>query len=190
MEKRHSHHSVAKSRGGTDEPWNLNDLTTYEHAYGHAIDFVLFENAPAFDFRLEGWNQLPEDLKEAVRKEKARRTALHNQTLEMRTLTSERNLVDNPMWREDVREKVFTEERNEKISNSLTGIPKTVEHRNNLSGEHNGMFGRNGELNPFYGKTHSTETKAKMREAKKGKPWSEARRKAFENSKKNEHQSL
>ena len=44
---------------------------------------------------------------------------------------------------------------------------------NGLKGERNGMFGRCGELNPFYGKTLSEESKKKISEANKGKKHSE-----------------
>jgi len=177
------HHKIARSRGGTDDTWNLEEKTEYDHAYDHAIDFVLFEKAPAFDFRLQAWNLLPEDLRQAVRIEKGRRTSLHNQTQVMREATSNRNKIDNPILRPGAKAKVYTDSRNLKISISLSGKEKTQTHRENLSGENNGMYGRTGELNPFFGQTHSYETKQKMSQAKKGKPWSDARRKAFEESK-------
>ena len=61
-----------------------------------------------------------------------------------------------------------------------------------LSGEHNGMYGRTGELHPHYGKPgffagakHTEETKRKMSEAHKGRSTSEAtRKKISENAKK------
>jgi hypothetical protein len=73
MEKRHRHHIIPRSRGGEDSyvEWK----SPYDHAYDHAIDFVLFENAPMFDCRQEGWPLLPEDLKTAVRIELANRTS-------------------------------------------------------------------------------------------------------------------
>jgi hypothetical protein len=60
------HHSIARSRGGTDEEWNLCSLSPYDHAEQHAIDFVLFDNAPWFDCRMSGWELLPDLLREAV----------------------------------------------------------------------------------------------------------------------------
>lgn len=62
----HKHHKIARSRGGTDDEWNLVELNPYTHAYEHALDFVLFDHAPKFDFRHEAWPLLPEDLKLAV----------------------------------------------------------------------------------------------------------------------------
>ena len=73
MNRKHQHHNIAQSKGGSDEEWNISHLSPYDHAYTHALDFVLFPEAPAFDFRHEGWRLLPADLQEAVRKEKSRR---------------------------------------------------------------------------------------------------------------------
>ena len=72
----HKHHIIPKSRGGTDDDWNLVELDPYTHAYEHALDFVLFEQAPWFDCRHEAWPLLPQDLQDAARKEMARRTTL------------------------------------------------------------------------------------------------------------------
>jgi hypothetical protein len=69
--KSHVHHTIPRSRGGTDESWNLVELDPYTHAYEHALDFVLFDHAPKFDYRHEAWPLLPEDLKEAVKKRHA-----------------------------------------------------------------------------------------------------------------------
>jgi hypothetical protein len=75
---KHKHHKIPRSRGGLDDSWNLEELTPYEHAYTHALDFVLFEKSPMFDFRQSGWPLLPLDLQIAVKAEmKNRRTGLH-----------------------------------------------------------------------------------------------------------------
>jgi hypothetical protein len=180
-----AHHKIAKSRGGPDDLWNLEELSEYDHAYNHAVDFVLFPTAPAFDFRLAGWDLLPGDLRQAVRAEKSRRTTEHNKTIFMREVTSRRSKgLLNPIHRDDVKSKVYTEERNAKISEALKGREKTEEHKANLSGSNNGMFGKTGEQNPFYGKKHNEEALSKMSAAKKGKPWSDARREAYERNKK------
>jgi len=60
----HKHHPIAKSRGG-DDSYTV-DIDPYTHCYEHAIDFLLFDNAPRFDFRHEAWPLLPEDLREKV----------------------------------------------------------------------------------------------------------------------------
>jgi hypothetical protein len=59
-----NHHPVPRSRGGTDD--YTVALDSYDHAWGHAVDFVLFDHAPRFDFRLTAWPLLPDDLKRVV----------------------------------------------------------------------------------------------------------------------------
>lgn len=63
--KNHVHHVIPKSRGGTDDYVEIK--SEYEHAYDHAIDFLLFDSAPVFDCRHTAWPLLPEDLREGVR---------------------------------------------------------------------------------------------------------------------------
>lgn len=72
---KHKHHSIPRSRGGTDDEWNLVEVDPYAHAYEHALDFILFEHAPIFDCRHDAWPLLPEDLREAVRGELSVRMA-------------------------------------------------------------------------------------------------------------------
>ena len=72
------HHIIAKSRGGTDDVWNLIDLSDEAHARQHAIDFVLFPSAPMFHFGMPGWVLLDKELQDAVKAEmKNRDTGLH-----------------------------------------------------------------------------------------------------------------
>lgn len=105
------HHSIARSRGGPDDFWNLEELSEYEHAYKHALDFVLFpEFAPKFDFRMTGWPLLPSDLQEIV----------------LQT-TSQLLRKNNPMFRE---------ESKNRLSQTIRGVPQgphTEEHKQNIS---------------------------------------------------------
>lgn len=64
---------------------------------------------------------------------------------------------------------IMTNEVRQKISKSLTGKKKarrTATHKKNLS---KALEGRYGEKASFYGKTHSTETKKKISQSRKGK---------------------
>jgi len=73
------HHKIPRSRGGSNDEWNLVELDPYTHAYEHALDFILFPGfAPRFDFRHEGWGLLPKDLRDAVLQETSRITTLSN----------------------------------------------------------------------------------------------------------------
>lgn len=55
--------------------------------------------------------------------------------------------------------KILSKNRNEKIKNALKGVQKSIEHRQKLS---ENAKKRVGALNGFYGRHHTTETKAKI----------------------------
>lgn len=104
-------------------------------------------------------------------------------------ITSERLKVDNPMFRKDIREKlskinkgmVNSPEQRMRASESLkrrwkeyghprSGAVISMEIRNKISASNTGK--NLGELNPFYGKQHTEESKNIMRQRKQGlMPW-------------------
>lgn len=133
--KKFLHHKIPQSRGGGNETWNLIELNAYEHAYEHALDFVLFSSSPSFDCRQPGWKLLPEDLKGAVRKEISNR--MKGNKLAQGRGESKRG-AKNGMWgRKGSLHPAFgrkrpQEERN-RISESNKGRFFTKEHRNNIS---------------------------------------------------------
>lgn len=133
--KKFLHHKIPQSRGGGNETWNLIELNAYEHAYEHALDFVLFSSSPSFDCRQPGWKLLPEDLKGAVRKEISNR--MKGNKLAQGRGESKRG-AKNGMWRRKgslhpaFGRKRPQEERN-RISESNKGRFFTKEHRNNIS---------------------------------------------------------
>jgi hypothetical protein len=109
MASTHKHHIVPRSKGGPDEEWNFVSLSPYDHAYEHALDFVLFDHAPMFDFRHEAWPLLPEDLKEAV-------------------------LAKRSSWaKEFFTGKPRSDEVRRKISISKTGIPNSATAKRKMS---------------------------------------------------------
>jgi hypothetical protein len=67
-----------------------------------------------------------------------------------------------------------SEEFKERLRQWYINHPPTEEARKKMShkGEKNGNYGKGlfGENNPFFGKTHSEETKKRISETKKGKP--------------------
>ena len=136
----HKHHKIAKSRGGTNEDWNLVELNPYEHAYEHALDFVLFDKAPRFDFRHQAWPLLPQDLREAVIKEHSNRVSSMRYP-----------------------DRVLSDSHRENISKALKGKRKTEEHVNNFR---KAVLGRNP---PNKGVPHTEETKRKISEALVGR---------------------
>ena len=125
MASTHKHHIVPRSKGGPDEEWNFVELDPYAHAYEHALDFVLFDHAPMFDFRHEAWPLLPELLREAV--------------LEKRSKWASFFFKGKPR----------TQEVRSKISKSKTGLPNSREARQKMS------LAKRGDKNPHHGKSRS-----------------------------------
>jgi hypothetical protein len=68
---------------------------------------------------------------------------------------------------------IHSSERNQKISNSLRGRPKSESHRRKLSESHKGT--QTGSKNPMFGKTHSDEVKHAHSERMKGNQNSKGR---------------
>lgn len=120
------HHVIPRSRNGPDDEWNLIELSDYDHAYTHAVDFVLFESAPWFDCRQPGWRQLPNDLREAVRKEQSRRAKLDKRGERTGALNKGRK---RPPISEEHREAI------RKSNRRRVGYAPTDEHKaNNAAG--------------------------------------------------------
>jgi hypothetical protein len=117
----HKHHSIPKSRGGVDEDWNLVEVDPYDHAYQHALDFVLFNHAPIFDCRHDAWPLLPEDLREAVRRELSARMTNRVIAEETKKKLSEANLG-----------KKASPETKQKMSASRKGKKASASHRESI----------------------------------------------------------
>jgi len=166
----HRHHSVPRSRGGADEDWNFVDIDPYTHAYEHALDFVLFEHSPRFDFRHEAWPLLPEDLKEAVLAETSRRMSKGE---------------GNPTFGKSTPIEV-----KEKIAKSLTGRKASDETCKKLSKSLKGNQNRKGKPQPReavervrqqnLGRKNSTEIKERQKQAAL-KRWSDHRAQKIQN---------
>jgi len=88
------HHIIPRSRGGSDDEWNLVEWDEYTHAYEHAMDFVLFEKAPMFHFGMQGWNQLHPDLQAAVRAESSRRLSVDNPSHDPKVLAKKKETFE------------------------------------------------------------------------------------------------
>jgi hypothetical protein len=121
----HKHHIIPQSRGGGDEPWNLIELSEYDHAYEHALDFVLFDHAPRFDCRQRGWKMLPKDLQVAVRKKLSETTRKRNKGKVFSNATRKKISVA-------MKDRTLSEEWRKKLSDSLKGKPKSLEHRQKM----------------------------------------------------------
>lgn len=149
------HHKVPRSRGGSDDEWNLEDLTPFQHAYEHALNFVLFpEIAPRFDCRMEGWVLLPKDLQDAVR------TELSKQTAKWNTGRPSGNAGTSWFYHPITGDHVMCRECPPGYTPGRLVSDETRQRHSNSQA---------GELNGFYGRTHSEQTVAKI--GRKGWFW-------------------
>lgn len=154
------HHKIPQSRGGGNENWNLVQLSAYEHAYEHALDFVLFSSSPSFDCRQPGWKLLPKDLQKAVRAEISNR--MRGNTRAKGHGESKRG-NKNGMWGKrgalhPAYGRIRPEEERRRISNANKGRSKTIEHREKISKAH-------------LGKNMSDEFRAKRSKDATGRFW-------------------
>jgi hypothetical protein len=165
----HKHHSIPKSRGGVDEDWNLVELDPYTHAYEHALDFVLFEHSPRFDFRHEAWPLLPLDLQAAVRLEASKRQSERTVSGETRNKMAVAARERGVPW---AGKEHLSDDHKEKIAEALRGKKKSPQHIENFK---EAVKGRKA---PNKGVPHTDETKRKISEAKKGcTPWNKGLKK-------------
>lgn len=158
------HHKIPRSRGGPDDDWNLTDLDDYEHAYEHALDFVLFEHAPIFDCRQPGWKLLPEDLKIAVKAELSRRFKGNQYAVGSgHTRLGAKNGMFGKV--SPTRGRPRTEEEKRRIREGNLGKPKSPEHREALSkakkGKKMGPQGAEARQNKSIGARKGWETRRK-----------------------------
>ena len=146
-------------------------MDPYTHAYEQALDFVLFDHAPHFDFRHQAWPLLPVDLQEAV-------LSRHSEWLS----------ENNPMYKQEAKDKISAQKKGENHhffgvtgeQNPNTGMKRSPETCLNISKAKKGKPGRKlskdekealsermtGAGNPATG----AEVRKKISEAKKGKP--------------------
>lgn len=127
------HHIIPKSMGGTDDKSNIVLLTAREHYLSHWLLFKIHRNKE-MAAALHSMNQGNKYQKHRY----VRSSRAYQESREF--LSNHFSGERNPSKRPEVRKKIS----------------------NKVSGEKNGMYGMVGELNPFYGKTHSNELIRKM----------------------------
>lgn len=155
-----SHHIVPRCMGGGDEPANLVRLTPEEHYLAHQLLVRIYpvERGLAFAMMSMCWDRHGDRLNNKMFGWVRRRVA--------EAMRLQKTGVARPAW-------VI-----EKLRASNLGRAKPQEWRDNhskaLKGrehtpEHNAKVGRKGRVSPMTGRTHSEETKAKMRAAATGR---------------------
>jgi len=153
LTKTHRHHILPRSLGGTDDPENLMLLDPVTHAELHAREFL--NGGIQFDFRHEGWGLLDPDLRDAVRAERSRR------------MKENQIGPDNPMFGKTRPDRRVAWEGDKNPQRKPENREKT---RQRVTGEGNPMFGKTGEQNHFFGRTHTEETRRRLSEINRANP--------------------
>jgi hypothetical protein len=171
-----SHHIVPKCMGGTDDASNLVDLTPKEHYIAHHLLTKMYPNEASLKvaFAMMCYTR---DVYVPPRVYESARQA-HSDWMSSRTVTEEtrRKMSESAKAR-------CTPEWRARHSKAVS---------NSVSGEKNPFYGKThseeskrkmsdakvgtqaGEDNPFYGKTHTEESLRKMSEAQRGKKLSQS----------------
>ncbi|MBR8182098.1 hypothetical protein KDW54_06755 [Burkholderia ambifaria] len=155
-----SHHVVPRCMGGTDATANLVRLTPEEHYVAHQLLVRIYpvERGLVFAMMSMCWDRHGDRLNNKMFGWVRRRVA--------EAIRLQKTGVACPPWvAEKIRAankgKPVPQERREKHSKALKGRAHTPEH--------NAKVGRKGRVSPMQGRTHSEETKAKMRAAATGR---------------------
>jgi hypothetical protein len=145
------HHIIPKSLGGSNKKQNLVSLTAKEHFIAHLLlsEMCISKNHERkMGFALQKMMNNPSS------------TIFHTASqFELARIKNHKALLGRK----------FTEEHKLKLSISNTGVKRSEETK-----KRNSELAklRTNELNPFYGRKHSKETKEQMSKTKKGvKKW-------------------
>jgi hypothetical protein len=151
-----SHHIVPRCMGGTDDPLNLVRLTPEEHYVAHQLLVRIYpaDRALVFAVRAMCMDRHGERLNNKMFGWVRRRVS--------EAIRLQKTGVARPPWiieklRSINKGKVVTQERRELHSKAMKGRPKSAEHLANLSAA------LKGRKSPMTGRTHSPETKERMR---------------------------
>lgn len=152
----HIHHVIPKHMGGSDDPSNLVELTVEDHAIAHKVLYSIYgkEQDRIAWLCLSG----------KIATEEANRLALAE---------SNRKRIWTPEARAKVaasrKGKKLSQESKDKVSKANKGKQYTLGKK--LSKEFCQKMSKKqkGDGNSFYGKTHSEESRAKMRNRMIGK---------------------
>jgi hypothetical protein len=171
------HHIIPKSIGGPDESFNLVDLTAREHFLCHWLLTKMVKGkrkqwsmVNALGFMMWSENQHQERCRVNARLYEQLKQKHSN--MKSWANSGERNSQYGKKWSEE-RKQAFKEKRalqapisaeaREKIRQSKLGKPRSEETKRKISEKK--KIQNAGKNNPMYGRKHSPETIAKLREA-------------------------
>lgn len=184
----HKHHIIPKSLGGPDEEWNIVLLTPEEHYDCHKLLPFVYPEGPARDKMAKAWHRMhfSMDGNEIDRETYGELMRMHSAAQRRRMLGTKHTqewkdrMKGRTPWNKGQEGHKHTEEEKRKIGDGNRGKPKCMGMGQHLSEAIMGHVGY------FTGKTHSEETKQKLREkaiargprgaAAGGIPWTEERR--------------
>lgn len=189
--KYENHHIIPKSLGGTNDKTNLVLLTFKEHFIAHLLLTKMYEGDSKrkmyFAFRRMSYNRISKQKQTSSQYSASRKISVEH-TFETKQKISQ-----------SLKGRIITETHRNNLSNSLKNKTRTKEQKQKMSISQMGHFvsektkkqmsERMKKFNPFKGKTHSLETKNKLRELAKNqirKPHSaETKQKMSETKQKN-----
>ena len=196
-----NHHIVPKCLGGSDLQENLVKLTAREHFVCHWLLTRMTTGEARHKMLTAVFRMMIQKNNKQARITPFSRTyeKLRSEwaTEHSRWLTGRYAGANNPNFGNTMSEKnkkiiseknkgrllgPLTENHKQKISNALKGVPKTYSDKIKESWDRT-HDQRVGENHPMYGKTHSADTKEKMKNAA-AKRWTPETRTAFSEKKK------
>jgi hypothetical protein len=151
---KHKHHIIPKHQGGSDDPSNLVELTVEEHALAHKL---LYEQYGKWEDKL-AWKALAGQIgkDEIIQEARGAANRGRKRTPEQIERMKESAKKRNERWKSDPE---FMEKINKKRSETLKKFIK-----DNPDTRANSLANLN-----WTGRTHSAETKQKLREHNLGK---------------------
>lgn len=155
-----SHHIVPRCMGGGDEALNLVRLTAEEHWVAHKLLVKMHPGERGLAFALLAMTMNNRGMRTCNKAFGWVRRLIAQALSESRKGVPRCPDMMAKIWAGN-RGRVAPQHERERISSSLKGKPK--------SAEHNAKVGRKGRVSPMTGRTHSEETKARMRAAAVGR---------------------
>lgn len=155
-----SHHIVPRCMGGGDDSSNLVRLTAEEHWVAHKLLVKMHPSERGLVFGLVAMTMSNRGMRPCNKAFGWVRRLIAQTLSESRKGVPRCPDMMAKIWAGN-RGRVAPQHEREKISHGLKGKPKSPEHR--------AKVGRKGRVSPMTGRTHSEETKAKMRAAATGR---------------------
>jgi hypothetical protein len=172
------HHIIPGSMGGSNEPFNIIQLSAREHFITHWMLWKAYQNK---EMTFAFWSMRMNPKKKRTFKLTSKTYSILKEQHSL--FQSERMKIDNPMFKQSTKDKIIksrsgskaseqtklkmsiaqkgipkTEETKQKMSAASKGRPKSEQHRKSMSINHYDVSGKN---NPMYGRSVAKEKNLK-----------------------------